>query len=82
MATITKQKLQVSQFLKMLFVKNGLKTADVAEKLGKTPENLNGILRNGRMNLGTFMDVMDACEEHFTVVLKNGETVELELEKK
>lgn len=82
MATKENKKLKVGAFLRMLFIKSNLDTKEVAEKLGKTPENLNGILRNNRMNLGTLVEIMEVCDEPLVLQLSNGEAIELEITKK
>lgn len=77
----TEGALKPSDFFKMLFFNKNLKVKQVAEKMGKTPENLNSILRNGKMNMGTFNQVMKACDEQTKVVLSTGETVVLDFDK-
>lgn len=82
MTTKENKKLKVGAFLRMLFIKSNLDTKEVAERLGKTPENLNGILRNNRMNLGTLIEIMEVCEEQLIVKLSSGEVIELEITEK
>lgn len=76
------KKLKVGAFLKMLMVRSNLEVKEVAQKLDKTPQNINAILRNNRMNLGTLIGIMEICEEPLLLKLSSGEVIELEITDK
>lgn len=73
------RKIVIGKFCKLLFLANGTSDKEVAEKLGKSRQSLSGIMAHGRMNLGSFIDILNACGEKFVIQLKNGETYEIEL---
>lgn len=75
------KKMKPSNFLRLLFINKNMKTADVADKIGKTPSAINGNLRNESMNLSTLKEIMAACDEPLTLVLKTGEKFELDLDE-
>lgn len=74
--------LPISDFCKALFIANGLSNEEVGKKLGKSRQNVNGIINNGRMNVGTFVEILKVCEQPFIILLKNGESFELEIKEK
>ena len=76
------QELKVNTFLRMLFAKNELKVKDVAEAIGKTPENVQNTLSHGRLNIATLMEIMEACGEPLVIQLKSGEIIKLSLTEK
>ena len=76
------RKLSIKDFCKILFIASGMKTKEVAEKLGKTVENLSTTIRMESMSIKTFIDIIEACGETFVIEMKNGEKFEIEVKKK
>lgn len=75
---MAEKKLKIGKLLRMLFIKNNLKTKEVAEKLGKKTQAFNIQLSNGKMNLETIAEIMQVCDEKIVFKLSNGEEIEIE----
>lgn len=80
MATDTDAKLiDVKSFIKGQASLKGQNLTKIAEKLGKRQSSLSGVLIRGKMNIQTFIDILDVLDEEFVVVLKNGQKFKIKM---
>lgn len=76
------EKLEMSNFCKLLFKASNVTENEVAEKIGKTRQTINRSVNRNGMQLSTFIGILNACGEKFVIQLKNGESFEIEFKNK
>lgn len=69
--------MTVSEQIKVLCVRNNISVAELARRLGTTPQNFNGKLRRETLSIVDMERIAEATGTKFKreFVLKNGETV-------
>ena len=71
--------IDVKSFIKGQASLKGKNLTKIAEKLGKRQSSLSGVLIRGKMNIQTFIDILDVLDEEFVVVLKNGQKFKIKM---
>ena len=69
--------MTTEEFIKILCVRLGISVAELARRLGTTPQNLNGKLHRDSLTIVDMERIAEATGTRFKreFVLKNGETV-------
>lgn len=73
------QVIDVKSFVKGQASLKGLNLTKVAEKLDKRQSSLSGVFSRKKMNLQTFIDILDVLDEEFVIVLKNGNQFKIQM---
>ncbi|MBR2807519.1 MAG: XRE family transcriptional regulator [Oscillospiraceae bacterium] len=69
--------MTISEQIKVLCVRSNISVAELARRLGTTPQNLNGKLHRDSLTIVDMERIAEATGTRFKreFVLKNGETV-------
>ncbi len=69
--------MTISEQIKVLCVRSNISVAELARRLGSTPQNFNGKLRRDSITVVDMERIAEATGTQFKreFVLKNGETV-------
>ena len=69
--------MTISEQIKVLCVRSDISVAELARRVGTTPQNFSGKMKRESFTIAELEDIADAVNSSFErkVVLKNGEKV-------
>lgn len=69
--------MTISEQIKVLCVRSDISVAELARRLGTTPQNLNGKMKRESFTVSELEDIAKAVNSSFErkFILKNGETI-------
>lgn len=69
--------MTISEQIKVLCVRSDISVAELARRIGTTPQNFNGKMKRESFTISELEDIADAVNSSFErkFVLKNGEKV-------
>ena len=69
--------MTISEQIKVLCVRSDISVAELARRIGTTPQNFNGKMKRESCTIAELEDIADAVNSSFErkFVLKNGEKV-------
>lgn len=69
--------MTISEQIKVLCVRSDISVAELARRIGTTPQNLNGKMKRESFTIAELENIADAVNSSFErkFVLKNGEKV-------
>ena len=69
--------MTISEQIKVLCVRSDISVAELARRIGTTPQNFNGKMKRERFTIAELEDIAHAVNSSFErkFVLKNGEKV-------
>ena len=69
--------MTISEQIKVLCVRSDISVAELARRIGTTPQNFNGKMKRESFNIAELEDIAGAVNSSFErkFVLKNGEKV-------
>ena len=69
--------MTISEQIKVLCVRSDISVAELARRIGTTPQNFNGKMKRERFTIAELEDIAGAVKSSFErkFVLKNGEKV-------
>ena len=69
--------MTISEQIKVLCVRSDISVAELARRIGTTPQNLSGIMKRESFTIAELEDIAGAVNSSFErkFVLKNGEKV-------
>ena len=75
----TVEAIDLKSFVKSQASLKGTNLTKIAEKLGKKQSSLSGLLIRKKINVETFIDILDVIDEDMVLVLKNGNQFKIKL---
>jgi hypothetical protein len=75
------QRLNPTDFIKVVMATKKLKTVDLAKIINKTPSNISMLMIKNQYTLKTFNEFLVALDEEILITLKNGNKFILEINK-
>ena len=69
--------MTISEQIKVLCVRSDISVAELARRIGTTPQNFNGKMKRGSFTIAELEDIAGAVNSSFErkFILKNGEKV-------
>ena len=69
--------MTISEQIKVLCVRSDISVAELARRIGTTPQNFNGKMKRERFTIAELEDIADAVNSSFErkFVLENGEKI-------
>ena len=69
--------MTISEQIKVLCVRSNISVAELARRIGTTPQNLSGKMKRESFTVGELEDIADAvnCSFERKFVLENGEKI-------
>jgi len=65
--------VNLKEMLKSMMSARSMTQKEVADRMGKEPQNITSVLRNNNCKLTTLLDFMEAMDEDLNIVTSKGE---------